>query len=57
MVSPHSREHTRGLLFQQPRSATPPRGGTAVCSQSRVGSRSSATFSSPHLGGLHVDDS
>jgi len=45
------------LLLFYLRLAAPPRGCSPACSQSRVGSRSSATFSSPHLGGLHVDDS
>ena len=39
------------------RSANPPRVGSVVRSQGRVASRSSATVSSPHLGGFHVDDS
>jgi hypothetical protein len=48
---------TLDLLFHLTRSAAPPRGGSAVRPQGRVSSRSSATVSSPHLGGLHVDDS
>jgi hypothetical protein len=48
---------TLDLLFHLTRSANPPRVGSAVRLHSCVGGRSSATISSPHLGGLHVDDS
>ena len=57
MVSQDPLECRFDLLFHLKRLAAPPRGGSVVRSQGCVGSRSSATFRSPHLGGIHVDDS
>ncbi len=57
MVSQDPLECRFDLLFYLTRLAAPPRGGSVVRSQGCVGSRSSATFRSPHLGGTHVDDS
>jgi hypothetical protein len=57
MVSRDPLEYTFDQLFHLTRSAGPPRAGSVMRSQGCVGSRSSATIRSPHLGGIHVDDS
>ncbi len=57
MVSRDPLGYTLNLLFHLTRSAAPPRAGSVMRSQGCVGSRSSATVRSSHLGGIHVDDS